>query len=77
LIQGKVHLFSYVAVASADGNVVLNLSSIESTRAAELEVAVDSAAPAPGDLTTLREAEHAFITAELARKTLAKQATYR
>jgi len=60
-----------VAVASADGNVVLNLSSIESARAAELEVAVDSAAPAPVDLTTLREAEHAFITAELACKTLA------
>jgi hypothetical protein len=68
LIQGKVHLFSYVAVASADGNVVLNLSSIESTRAAELEVAVDSAAPTSVDLTTLREAEHALITAELARK---------
>jgi CHAT domain-containing protein len=47
---------------------VLNLSSLESARSSELEVTISSRPPPSIDLTTLREAEQALITADLARR---------
>jgi CHAT domain-containing protein len=64
---GKGASVFYVARSSAEGKVILVLSSLESARTAELEVEVPRSPPSI-DLNRLQEAELALITAETTRR---------